>query len=441
MNSIRRRLIFWQIGALLMTGALASVITYTLAWDGFNRLRDYGLEQVAYSIVRHGVETENDEELADHGQFVSQIWYSNGDLAYSSLESVGPPPQKPGLNVLRWQGQEWHVYTLVEGGLTIQVGNPVANRARIFAGIFPWLLLPMSLLVALLGGFIWMSVGRALSPLAHVRAEIGRKEASSLTPLETHGLPDEVAPLVRTLNDLLASLDAALLAQRRFIADAAHELRTPLTGVRLQAQLARQAGSVEELEAPLSQLIQGVDRAGHLVEQLLQMARLEPEARKTNLEPVAMDELVRQTVAHLSAQADARNIDLGVGACVAATVHGHALSLGAMLTNLVDNALRYTPAGGRVDVEVQADAEDVLILVKDNGPGIPVSERAHVFDRFVRLAGAEIPGSGLGLSIVQRVADLHNGSITLDDTPGGGLTIRVRLPRVGGSASRPLSAS
>jgi signal transduction histidine kinase len=309
---------------------------------------------------------------------------------------------------------------------------------RLFIDIFPWLLLPITLLVALLGGFIWMSVGRALSPLEHVRDEIGQREVNSLTPLDTKGLPDEVAPLVRTLNELLAALDDTLTAQRRFIADAAHELRTPLTGIRLQAQLARQARSGEELDAPLGKLIDGVDRASHLVEQLLQMARLEPEARKTLPEPVSLDALARKTVADLSAQADARGIDLGVGECEAVSFVGHRLALSALLGNLVDNALRYTPAGGQVDVEVRREGDEVLLLVRDNGPGIPAVEREHVFERFVRLSAPDIPGSGLGLSIVRRAAKLHGGVIELDDTPGGGLTARVRLPLVAADARNPV---
>jgi signal transduction histidine kinase len=432
MNSIRRQLLLWLIGALLATGILASLITYTLAWDGFNRLRDYGLEQIAYSIARHGVEYEDEADetaAAERGQFVSQIWNSDGSLSYSSLDAVGPPAQKsPGLHAIQWQGEEWHVYTLRDKGLTIQVGNPAARRGRIFAGIIPWLLLPLSVLVLSLGGIIWMSVGRALGPLARLREELGRQDLGNLMPLDSRGLPDEVAPLVATLNDLLSRLDVAQSAQRRFIADAAHELRTPLTAVRLQAQLASRPGSGGEHADNLALLLDGVDRAAHLVEQLLQMARLEPEARKASLAPIRLDRLARRVVAELSAQAEAKGIDLGAGHCDPLTVPGHEASLRAMLVNLVDNALRYTPAGGRVDVEVRADDRSALLLVRDNGPGVPVAERERVFERFHRLAGADIPGSGLGLAIVRRVVDLHAGRVMLEDTAGGGLTARVVLP-------------
>jgi two-component system OmpR family sensor kinase len=437
MNSIRRHLLFWQIGALIITGILASLITYSLAWDGFNRLRDYGLEQIAYSIVRHGVATDDENadngeiDPADRGQFVSQIWNADGSLEFSSLENIGPPPQRPGMHRLTWQGEEWHLYTLNDGGLTIQVGNPITHRVRIFSDIAPWLLLPLSLLIVSLGSLIWVSVSRGLAPLEQVRAEIGRRDAGSLEPLDVSRLPVELAPVIGTLNDLLARLAAALAAQGRFVADAAHELRTPLTAVRLQAQLAAQADDDAGRQSSIASLLAGVDRAGHLIEQLLQLARLDPLAWNGQIEPVAVDEMARQVVAALSAQADARRIDLGIGECRPATLPGHGPSLHAMLANLVDNALRYIPEGGRVDVEVKDDGHDILLSVDDDGPGIPGTERDRVFDRFSRGAGVALPGSGLGLAIAKRAVEMHGGTILLDESPAGGLRVRVTLPKRG----------
>jgi len=429
MNSIRGRLLLWQISALLLTGFLASAITYMLAWDAFNRIRDYGLEQIAYSVVRHGIEYENEEEVRnDHGQFVSQIWASDGSLFFSSLNDIGPPRQEPGLHILTWENTEWRVYTLKEGGLTIQVATTSANRARRFATIAPWLLLPMGVLVVVLGLLIRAAVTRALAPLEQVRGEIGQRGVQSLHALDSRSLPDEVAPLVETLNDLLVRLDQALVSQRRFIADAAHELRTPLTAVKLQAQIARRADNEAEREAALTQLSNGVDRAAHLVDQLLGMARLEPAARQAVFSPLALDALVKQSVADFSTLAEARDIDLGVGECAALTLTGQTESLRMMLGNLLDNAVRYTPVGGRVDVELREQAGMAQLSVSDSGPGIPAAERERVFGRFQRLAGAEIPGSGLGLAIVKQVVDLHGGKVSLDDAPGGGLRVEVRLP-------------
>jgi signal transduction histidine kinase len=428
-NSIRGRLLLWQISALMLTGLLVSIITYVLAWDAFNKLRDNGLEQIAYSVVRHGVQYDDDEEVRnDRGQFVSQIWAADGKLFYSSIDEAGPPQQPPGLNVIEWKGTEWRVYALKEGGLTIQVATTSASRARRFATIAPWLLLPLVVLVVVLGLLIRAAVVRALAPLEHVRAEIGQRGVMSLHALDARGMPDEVAPLVETLNDLLVRLDQALVAQRRFIADAAHELRSPLTAVKLQAQIASRAQSESEREAALAQLSGGVDRAAHLIEQLLGMARLEPSARQATFAPVALDALIKQVVADFSTQADAHHIDLGVAACEALTLTGQAGSLRMLLGNLVDNALRYTPDGGRVDVELSGVDGNAVIAVSDSGPGIPESERERVFERFYRLAGSETTGSGLGLSIVRQVAVLHGGRVELDTAPTGGLAVRVVLP-------------
>jgi two-component system OmpR family sensor kinase len=429
MNSIRGRLLLWQISALLLTGLLTSTITYLLVWDAFNRIRDYGLEQIAYSVVRHGIEYDDDEDVRnDHGQFVSQIWGADGSLLYSSVDDDGPPRQQPGLNVLDWNNAEWRIFSLKEGGLTIQVATTSANRARRFATIAPWLLIPLVVLVVVLGLLIRAAVTRALAPLEQVRSEIGQRGVQSLHALDSRSLPDEVAPLVETLNDLLVRLDQALVAQRRFIADAAHELRTPLTAVKLQAQIARRAESGAERDTALAALSSGVDRAAHLVEQLLGMARLEPAARQELFAPVALDALAKQVVADFSTLAEAREIDLGVGECQSLTLNGQAESLRMMLGNLVDNAVRYTPDGGRIDVELREQEGMARLSVGDTGPGIPASERERVFERFHRLADADIPGSGLGLAIVKQVVDLHGGQIALGDAPGGGLKVTVTLP-------------
>jgi signal transduction histidine kinase len=428
MNSLRRQLLVWQISALLVTGLLAGVITYLLVWDGFNRTRDYGLEQIAYSVVRHGVDYENTtREHEDLGQFVSQIWSATGESLYSSLPDIGPPPQQPGWHVVEWHDMRWRVFTHAEGGLVIQVASSIANRARYFARIVPWLLIPLVILVVLLGLLIHTAVGHALKPLEKLRAEIGLRGALRMHALDVRGMPEEVAPLVATLNELLARLDDAMIAQRRFIADAAHELRTPLAAVRLQAQLVDRSEDEAARKSALSQLLGGIDRASHLVQQLLSMARLEPSARDMIFRPVRLDLLAKQTVIDFSAQAEAQDVDLGAGDLAPVEVGGDPDSLRVMLDNLIDNALRYVPAGGRVDVNVRSREGFVILEVDDNGPGIPADQRERVFERFQRL-DSEIPGSGLGLAIVRRIATLHCGHVDLDDSPQGGLSVRVSLP-------------
>jgi two-component system OmpR family sensor kinase len=245
--------------------------------------------------------------------------------------------------------------------------------------------------------------------------------------------------LVHALNGLLARLNRALGAQRAFIADAAHELRSPLTAVHLQAQLAERAASDAERAAALAELRAGLERATHLVEQLLTLAREEPGVSERPFAPVNLDELARHVIAEYAPIAAARHVDLGMvdrnGPDSDAVISGDAAGLRALLSNLVDNAVRYTPAGGRVDVALRREQGDAVLSVRDSGPGIPESERARVFDRFYRLpeAGAAgIAGSGLGLAIVKRVAERHDAAVALGPglgQPGGeGLGVTVRLP-------------
>jgi two-component system, OmpR family, sensor kinase len=462
MNSIRSRLLIWQIGALLLTSLLASVLTYELAWKGFNRVRDYGLEQIAYSIMRHDTqdwlddppdppaadrtgdgapatqEGSGEDAAEDQGQFVSQIWTAGGRLIYSSLTDTGPPLQAPGLHRVEWDGIQWRTYTLADRDRVIQVATLADRRIAAFAQYIPWLLAPLALILLLLGFLIRASVTSALNPLRQLSRELGRREATLLDPIEIADLPDEVRPVVETLNDLLGKVDSLVTTQRQFLADVAHELNTPLAAIKLQAQLAQQArrqghgvgASLEELQA-------GIERAVHLVAQLLQMARLEPDAARVEPAPVALGELARERVMAFSAQADQRGIDLGLEAQPVPSVLGDANALRVLLDNLIDNALRYCPAGARIDVRLRPQAGEVVLEVVDNGPGIPAQDRTRVLERFVRLRPADTTGSGLGMAIVRQIAEQHHAPLALLDSQGGGLTVQVRLP-CAPMATRPL---
>ena len=442
MSSIRSRLLIWQIGALLLASLLASALTYDLAWRGFNRLRDYGLEQIAYSVMRHDTQdwlddtpeapnsaSKDEYNLDDKGQFVSQIWTSNGQLIYSSMEGTGPPLQAPGLRRLQWNGTHWRTFTLPDGDRMIQVATTTEHRWTAFAEYAPWLLAPMALLLALLTFLIRATVKGALSPLERLRHELGTRDAALLSPMDANNMPDEVRPLVDTLNQLLAKVDHLLTAQRQFLADVAHELNTPLAAIKLQAQLAQRAQQ-DHKPASLDELHAGIERAVHLVAQLLQMARLEPDAQHTQKTTVDLTHLARDRIMAFSAQADELDIDLGLDATDSPIcVSGDPNALRVLLDNLIDNALRYTPRGARVDVLLQQTYEQTILAVVDNGPGIADADKPQVLERFVRLRPADTTGSGLGLAIVRQIAQQHQAELTLTDTPGGGLTVRITWPK------------
>lgn len=457
MSSIRSRLLLWQISALVITALVVSLLTYRLALDGFNEVQDYGLEQIAHTVLRHdetpvpappgrlpaatppttGIEApapdeeptiaEPADDEPDEGQFVSQIWSTKGRLIYSSALDEGPPLQPPGLHTVVWEGHTWRVFTLPRETRTAQVAVSRRVRNQGFSTLVTWLLLPMAVLVVLLGVLIHEAVSRALHPLDRLRKDIGQRDVAQLHAVPMEDLPDELAPLANTLNQLLARLDRLLAGQRQFLADAAHELNTPLAAIKLQAQLARRAQDAER-QAALDDLDAGIERAIHLAAQLLQLARLEPDQREPHREPVALDKLVRQTVVAFSAQADLRDVDLGLIHTEPLEMSADRQALRAMLDNLIDNALRYAPSGSRVDVSLRRDESWAVIEVSDNGPGIPAEDREKVLQRFVRLNQTDVTGSGLGLAIVRETVGLHAGALQLDETPGGGLTVRIRLP-------------
>jgi two-component system OmpR family sensor kinase len=241
-----------------------------------------------------------------------------------------------------------------------------------------------------------------------------------------------VRPLATSLNDLLARLQAAFATQRDFVADAAHELRTPLTALQLQAQLLERATDGGERDAALEELKRGLARAGHTVQQLLTLARQEPGAAALRREPVALSELVRDGVVAQMRLAEAQGIDLGVAEGDAVIVTGDVDALRILLGNLIGNAVRYTPRGGRVDVSCRLEDGQPVLAVADSGPGIPEAERERVFDRFYRRPGERTAGNesgaGLGLAIVRAIADRHLARVSLQDAALGGLCVRVTFP-------------
>ena len=283
-------------------------------------------------------------------------------------------------------------------------------------------------LIPVLAAVIWIGVGRALRPLQALSREVRARSATDLAALSREGLPEEVQPLVSSLNDLLDRLQRAIEAQGQFVADAAHELRTPLTAVQLQLQVFQRAESQPERDEALRRLTEGVRRSTHLVQQLLTLARQEPESTASQRQLVELSALAEQVAGDFALLAREKAIDLKLD-LQPATVPGDAEGLRVMLNNLVDNAIRYTPGGGHVRLSVRRGETGSTLQVEDTGPGIPEEQRARVFDRFYRAAGDEVEGSGLGLAIVKRVVDRHLGRIELDTGSGGiGLRVSVLLP-------------
>ena len=431
MNSIRRRLLLWLLAGLSLVLAASGYATYRQARTETDALFDYHLRQTALALrdqnllaLAVGAESDGDGDLS------VQIWDRSRGLLYVSQRLRELPfAARPGFADLAWRDESWRLFALHAGDRIVQVAQPARVRLRMSADIALRNLAPFLLLLPGTGLVVWFGVGRGLRPLHRLAADLRRRRPGALEPVPAERLPAEIAPLVRALNELLARLAQTLDRQRQFIADAAHELRTPLTAVRLQAGLARSAADAGTRVEAIRDLGAGLERATHLVEQLLAMARLDANPAAGRIEPVDLLALAKTAIGEQAAIADARNLDLGLLPSDSVTVSGDPAELRALLDNLVDNALRYTPGGGRVDVGVHRAGTEAVLAVRDTGPGISPAERERVFDRFYRGADARAPGSGLGLAIVKRIADRHGARLRLNSPEDGpGLRIAVHFP-------------
>jgi two-component system OmpR family sensor kinase len=433
--SLRTSLLVWLLGGVVLVGAAGGFVVYRNALAEADAFFDYHLKETALFLRDQPVEYQFPTPIPPSDvayDFVVQIWTVDGRRIYIGPEqAVLPDSTALGYSTVNSSVGQWRVYGAVSPTKVVQVAQPMSVRRREAAQLALRTLAPFGLLVPLLGLLVWFAVGHALQPLQRLAKAVKARRVNELEPLSDERLPDEVRPLVGSLNDLLGRLTAALERERAFMADAAHELRTPLTALHLQlGALARAETEGERTEA-MGKLSAGVQRAIRLVEQMLALARQEPRAEPVRAQ-FALDELAREVVAELVPLADARQIDLGMSEAQPVLVRGEREAVATLIRNLVDNAVRYTPPGGRVDVSVERSAAlsaQALIRVMDNGPGIAGEERERVFDRFYRKPGTRAPGSGLGLAIVKAIAAAHGAAVNLGEgAEGRGLAVTVAFP-------------
>jgi two-component system sensor histidine kinase TctE len=286
-------------------------------------------------------------------------------------------------------------------------------------------------LVAIAGVFVLLGLHRGLAPLIRLRDAVRSPSRNDLDPIEVTGAQSEIRPLIDALNVYMERVRAQMAAQRRFIANAAHQLRTPLALLSTQASYALRESAADARQEALVALQASSGRLARLAEQLLTLSRAEPGSRRPRADRIDLTEAARHVLETQAPAAVARNIDLGLDETGPVAVVGDGTMLREMIVNLVDNALRYTPAGGTVTVKLAGIDGEAVLTVADDGPGIPGDEREHVFERFYRIAGTAEEGSGLGLAIVREVVENAGGRVTLADGVAGGLVVEVRLPLAG----------
>lgn len=435
MTSIRARLLGWLLSAVLLAALGGGAVTYVNALHDADQFFDQHLVDTALTLRDQTFEYAVKSELREASEFgfAVQVFTLSGTRVYQSHPEVELPGLTTlGLSTVRTGEGRWRTAGVQARGYVIQVAQPMRAREQRAAGFALRTLLPFLLAVPALGLAVWFAVGRALKPLDRLGESVRARDPADLRPLPVTPLPAEAQPLVDSLNTLLSQLGGVLARERAFIADAAHELRTPLTALQLQARALEAAQGEAERAVALEQLVGGVRRAARLVEQLLSLARQAPADSRPHA-PVSLAALAREVIAELLPLADERGVDLGLAEDSAEPeVLGDPAALHALLRNLVDNAVRYTPRGGRVDLAIAESAGEPRLTVTDTGPGIPPDERGRVFDRFYRSPGTGGVGSGLGLAIVRAAAQAHGASVELGDGPEGrGLRATVRFARAG----------
>ncbi|HSD52803.1 MAG TPA: sensor histidine kinase N-terminal domain-containing protein [Burkholderiales bacterium] len=431
-SSIRRLLLRWLLLPLALVLFASATAAYRNAVAIASDAYDRALVDPALAIAQHLRSNADAIELEMPAGTLEALRVDASDRVYFAIRAgdrviagqsdLAPPPVPPeeGFPVFydaRVAGLPVRVaaitVSLGTNSATVQVAETRVKRDRLVRQALLSHTVPEVAFLAVALGVVWFGVARGLAPLDKLRAELAARSHRDLRPVPEEHAPEEVRPLVRELNNLLARLASSIDVQQRFVADAAHQLRTPLAALQAQVEAARRGPVPPELLATFDQLLAATRRTAHLARQLLTLAAVDPAAERP-FDPVSLDlaDVLHETVPDWVARADAKRIDLGFELGHAA-VRGEALLLRELTANLIDNALNYTPPGGEVTVRTGVRDRESYLEVEDNGPGIPESEREQVFERFHRVRGTPGEGSGLGLAIVREVARQHGARVAV----------------------------
>jgi two-component system sensor histidine kinase TctE len=465
-HSLFGEILDWMLAPLLLLWPMSIAITYLVAKSIANQPFDHALEDTVTVLAQQVREVDGaiprlpgparDILRADD---VDNIYYQVSSPSGSQVDGdrdLPPPKQDPEVQEFRsgeviFRNANLHgtplriVHTWVNLEedkarpprlALVQVGETLEKRAKLANEIIKGVILPQFIILPIVLALVWFALSRGLLPLRELQERIRARPSDDLSPIPPRQVPEEITPLVKSLNEMLERLKLSIDMQKRFIADAAHQMKTPLAGMRTQSELALRQTDQAEVHRSLEQLAKSSEAATRLVNQLLALARAENQPQAgTAMQALELGELARNTV-HDWVQASFNyGIDLGYEPPhEEVPIAGNPMMLREMLSNLIDNALRYTPRGGAVTVRVRRSGRHALLEVEDNGPGIPAAERGHVFERFYRILGSNTEGSGLGLPIVREVAQQHEAEVDLFANPRStdpkhpGCLFRVSFP-------------
>jgi len=435
-RSLRNQLVLALCVLASVVAVVQGVSSYQLSKAGMSALLDLRLEQVATRLYRAGLADSLPAIPARGSQperdIVLTVWRDDIDSPYRSTEPTLALPRnaEAGFVTTDVGGESWRIYTLREPGMVVQVAQRSSVRRELAQARSLNTLWPMIVLVPLVWIAVALVVRRALRRLTRLGAQVQAIDMTHFDKLSTSGVPTEIRPFIVSINTMIERLAQSIEGERKFISDAAHELRTPLTALQLQAD------NLQPHIAPGNQerfreLQSGIRRSGRLIAQLLRLARADAAMQPDTLTRVDVSKIVVDAVAEVLPIAMQRGIDIGADEMTSAHVRANDADIGIALRNLVSNAIRYSPDGGKVDLSVQTHDNMVWIEVADTGPGIDEALLPRVFDRFFRV-NLQIEGSGLGLSIVQAIVNRYNGKATLRNRNDGqtGIVASIGFPAV-----------
>ena len=434
--SLKQRLLALALAAIMLVWLGATAFTYHDAREEFDEVLDAHLAQAASLLVVQAshdldeLETEHAPLLHKYARRVAfQIWEKGHWLRLHSANAPQQPltSRERGFSDTTINGHRWRVFSTWDesGEYLIQVAERAEMRDELARDIAINLLRPLWFSLPLLALLLWIAVMRGLRPLDKLAREVEQREPDNLAALDASSAPREVVPLIERLNRLFTRIDASMQKERRFTADAAHELRTPVAAIKAQAQVARAASGEAERIHALDNAILGCNRAARLIEQLLTLARVDT-LDSSVAEPCQLRNIAAEVIAELAPTALGKGVRPELLAGDGATVRGNPGLLRVLLRNLLDNAMKHTPPGTLVQVSIVREHGTTSLSVSDNGPGIPEQERDKVLERFYRPLGTQASGSGLGLSIVKRIAEVHDATLQIQPaSEGRGLRVTV----------------
>ena len=456
-NSLFGEVLDWMLVPFLLLWPISIALIHSVANNIADQPYDQALGENARALARH-VQIAGGKARVDfpgpaldllrsdeEDTVYFQVLGLKGELAAGDRDIPwADPPEEARTEQVYFRDGDIHgedvriAYLYMQPGpgaaqVTVQVAETRNKRSALVSRIISGVTLPQFAIIPLAAVLVWIGLSRGIEPLNRLRRLIRRRRPSDLSPIGTSGIPEEVSPVILAFNDMMARLEQNLQAQQRFIADAAHQMRTPLTGLKMQTDLALIETNPEQLRESLRQIAASADRAAHLINQLLALARAESSHEKLHaFERVDVDALLREATRGWVPRALEKGIDLGFeGSGWPLYIDGNPLLLRELIGNLIDNAIKYTPQGGKVTARAQA-AEFALVEIEDDGIGIGEDDREAVFERFYRVLGSEAVGSGLGLAIVREIAGLHGASVQIKPNPAGhGTLVQVTFPRSG----------